>query len=150
MKKLRPQKVDVLTYPNGTHTTFGSSSPRVRFLDVQGFGIHVYYKKFLQSLIVLIFLRISVAVRSLLRDKLPPFQRVFHSVLLQSLYISFININHVLLYFSISGNIYVHFIVISLLSFCFENNPDQFIYSFDIEFQLLSLFYFYFLSYTFF
>jgi hypothetical protein len=34
MKKLRPREVNVLTYPNGTHTNFGISSPRVRFLDV--------------------------------------------------------------------------------------------------------------------
>jgi hypothetical protein len=27
-------EVDVLTYPNGAHMNFGSSSPRVRFLDV--------------------------------------------------------------------------------------------------------------------
>jgi hypothetical protein len=48
-----------------------------------------------------------------------------HSVFLQSLYISFINRNHVLLYFSVSGNFYVYFNVISLLSFCSENNQDQ-------------------------
>ena len=34
MQKLRPQEVDVLTYPNGAHMNFGTSSPRVRFLDV--------------------------------------------------------------------------------------------------------------------
>jgi hypothetical protein len=34
MQKLRPREVDVLTYPNGAHMTFGTSSPRVRFLDV--------------------------------------------------------------------------------------------------------------------
>ena len=34
MQKLRPRKVDVLTYPNGAHMTFDASSPRVRFLDV--------------------------------------------------------------------------------------------------------------------
>ena len=28
------REVDVLTYPNGAHMTFGASSPRVRFLDV--------------------------------------------------------------------------------------------------------------------
>jgi hypothetical protein len=37
MRKLRPQKVDVLTYPNEAHMTFGASSPRVRVLDVYGF-----------------------------------------------------------------------------------------------------------------
>jgi hypothetical protein len=36
MQKLRPREVDVLTYPNGAHMTFGASSPRVRFLDVEG------------------------------------------------------------------------------------------------------------------
>jgi hypothetical protein len=34
MQKLRPWEVNVLTYPNGAHMTFGASSPRVRFLDV--------------------------------------------------------------------------------------------------------------------
>jgi hypothetical protein len=34
MQKLRPREVDVPTYPNGAHMTFGASSPRVRFLDV--------------------------------------------------------------------------------------------------------------------
>jgi hypothetical protein len=33
-KSYDPQEVDVLTYPNGAHMTFGASSPRVRFLDV--------------------------------------------------------------------------------------------------------------------
>jgi hypothetical protein len=36
MKKLRTREVNVLTYPNGAHMTFGASSPRVRFLDVYG------------------------------------------------------------------------------------------------------------------
>jgi hypothetical protein len=34
MKNLRPWEVDVLTYPNEVHMTFGASSPKVRFLDV--------------------------------------------------------------------------------------------------------------------
>jgi hypothetical protein len=33
-KSYDPEEVDVLTYPNGAHMTFGASSPRVRFLDV--------------------------------------------------------------------------------------------------------------------
>jgi hypothetical protein len=33
MPKLRPQEVDVPTYPNGAHS-LGVSSPRVRSLDV--------------------------------------------------------------------------------------------------------------------
>jgi hypothetical protein len=37
MQKLQPQEVDVLTYPNRAHMTFGASSPRVRFLDVYSF-----------------------------------------------------------------------------------------------------------------
>jgi hypothetical protein len=37
MEKLRPREADVLTCPNGSHMTFGASSPRVRFLDVYGF-----------------------------------------------------------------------------------------------------------------
>jgi hypothetical protein len=28
-----PREVDVLTYPNGAHVTFGASSPRVRFYE---------------------------------------------------------------------------------------------------------------------
>jgi hypothetical protein len=32
--KVTTPEVDVLTYPNGAHMTFGASSPRVRFLDV--------------------------------------------------------------------------------------------------------------------
>ena len=49
----------------------------------------------------------------------------FTLYLQQSLYISFININHVSLYFSISGNIYVYFIVIFLVHFVLKNNLDQ-------------------------
>jgi hypothetical protein len=45
MQKLRPREINVLTYPNGAHMNFDASSPRVRFLDVYGFGIHVYDKK---------------------------------------------------------------------------------------------------------
>jgi hypothetical protein len=37
MQKLRPREVDVLTYPDEAHMTFGASSPRVSFLDVYGF-----------------------------------------------------------------------------------------------------------------
>jgi hypothetical protein len=33
-KSYDPEEVDVLTYPDGAHMTFGASSPRVRFLDV--------------------------------------------------------------------------------------------------------------------
>jgi len=33
MPKLQPWEVDVPIYPNGAHN-FGTSSPRVRFLDV--------------------------------------------------------------------------------------------------------------------
>jgi hypothetical protein len=73
MQNLRPQEVDVLAYPNGAHMTFGPSSPRVRFLDVYFFGIHYYCKKFLQSLIVMIFWQMNTVVTSLLRDKPPPF-----------------------------------------------------------------------------
>ena len=73
MQKLQPQEVDVLTYPNGAHMNFDTSSPSVRFLDVYGFKIHVNYKNGLQSLIVLIFFPMSLAVTSLLGDKLSPF-----------------------------------------------------------------------------
>jgi hypothetical protein len=41
MQKLRHREVDVPTYLNEAHMTFGASSPRVRFLDVYGFGINV-------------------------------------------------------------------------------------------------------------
>jgi hypothetical protein len=34
MQKLRPQEVNVLTYPNIAHMNFGASSPWVRILDV--------------------------------------------------------------------------------------------------------------------
>ena len=34
MQKLGSQEVDVLTYPNEAHMTFGASSPSVRLLDV--------------------------------------------------------------------------------------------------------------------
>jgi hypothetical protein len=50
MKKLRPREVDLPTYPNGAHTNFGASSPRVRFLDVYGFFIHVCFKKDFKAL----------------------------------------------------------------------------------------------------
>jgi hypothetical protein len=44
MQKLRPREVDVLTYPNMAHMTFGVSSPRVRFWMSRVFGIPVYCK----------------------------------------------------------------------------------------------------------
>jgi hypothetical protein len=34
VQNLRPREVDVLTYPNEAHMTFGTSSLRVRFLSV--------------------------------------------------------------------------------------------------------------------
>jgi hypothetical protein len=37
MQKLQAREVNVLTYTNEAHVTFGTSSPRVRFLDVYGF-----------------------------------------------------------------------------------------------------------------
>jgi hypothetical protein len=72
---------------------------------------------------------------------MPPFLRVLHSVFLQSLYIYFINRNHVLFYFSISVNIYVYCIVISLLSFCSKHNTNQWYQSMFllIVFQCMSL-----------
>ena len=45
--------------------------------------------------------------------------------LLQSIYNYFINSNKVLLYFSVSDKFHEYFIVISLLSFHFEHNPDR-------------------------
>jgi hypothetical protein len=44
MKKLRPWEVDVLSYPNRAHMTFGASSPRVRFWMSRVFETLVYYK----------------------------------------------------------------------------------------------------------
>ena len=39
MQKLRPREVDVLTYLNGAHMTFGASSPTVRFFIAHWKGI---------------------------------------------------------------------------------------------------------------
>jgi hypothetical protein len=44
MPKLRPREVDVPTYPNGAHMTFGVSSPRVRFWDVRVFPLFLNNK----------------------------------------------------------------------------------------------------------
>ena len=43
MPKLRPQEVETPIYPNGAHS-FGTSSPRVRFLDVSGFTLFLNNK----------------------------------------------------------------------------------------------------------
>jgi hypothetical protein len=60
---------------------------------------------------------------SLLRDKVAT---ILASIaLLQSIYNSFINSNQVLLYFSVSDKFHEYFVVISLLSFRFEHNPDR-------------------------
>jgi hypothetical protein len=45
MQKLRPREVDVLTYPNGAHMTFGASSPRVRFFGCLGFLTFMFIVK---------------------------------------------------------------------------------------------------------
>jgi hypothetical protein len=46
MQKLKPRKVDVLTYPNETHMTFGASSPRVKFFGCLGFvTFHIIVKR---------------------------------------------------------------------------------------------------------
>jgi hypothetical protein len=45
MKTLRPLEVDVLTYPNGAHMTFGASSPRVRFFGCLGFLKFIFIVK---------------------------------------------------------------------------------------------------------
>jgi hypothetical protein len=45
MQKLRPREVDVLTYPNGTHMTFGASSPRVRFFGCLEFLTFLFIVK---------------------------------------------------------------------------------------------------------
>ena len=119
MQKLRSQEVDVSTIPIGAHKPFGFSSFGVRVL---GF---TYVKKALSLILIIIFLRMQVTFTSLLKDKLSPFQQVFHFVFLQSLYISFINRNHVLVYFYVSDNFYLYFIAISLLSFRSKNNLDH-------------------------
>ena len=69
-------------------------------------------------------LRMRVVVTSLLRDKFPPFQWVFHSVFLQFMYISIINKNCALLYLCVSGNIFVYLLIIFFPSFCSQNNQD--------------------------
>ena len=47
MPKLRPQEVETLIYPNGTHN-FGTSSPRVSFLDVYSFTLFLNNKQALE------------------------------------------------------------------------------------------------------
>jgi hypothetical protein len=47
----------------------------------------------------------------------------------------FINRIHVLLYFPVSGNIYVYFIVISLLSFRSKNNLDHISFHFVVIYE---------------
>jgi hypothetical protein len=44
IKNLGHREVDVLTYPNGAHMTFGASFPRVMFLDVYGFAFMIIVK----------------------------------------------------------------------------------------------------------
>ena len=43
MPKLRPWEVETPIYPNGAHS-FGTSSPRVKFLDVYGFPLFLNRK----------------------------------------------------------------------------------------------------------
>jgi hypothetical protein len=45
MQKLRPWEVDVLTYPNVAHMTFGASSPKVSFFMSRALDIHFYCKR---------------------------------------------------------------------------------------------------------
>jgi hypothetical protein len=45
MQKLGPGEVDVLTYPNRAHMTFGASSPRVRFFGCLGFLTFLFIVK---------------------------------------------------------------------------------------------------------
>jgi hypothetical protein len=45
MQKLRPQEVDVPTYPIRAHMTFGASSPRVRFFMFRVLSFMFYVKK---------------------------------------------------------------------------------------------------------
>ena len=42
---MQPREVDVLTYPNGAHMTFGASSPRVRFFGYLGFLTFLFIEK---------------------------------------------------------------------------------------------------------
>ena len=80
----------------------------------------------------------QVVVTSLLRDKLPPLDRVFHSVFYRLC--TFISLIEIVYYcisvFMVASLIYfcyitgytrysVHFIIISPLTFRAENNPDQ-------------------------
>jgi hypothetical protein len=43
--KVTTREVDVLTYPNGAHMTFGTSSPRVRFFGCLGFLTFLFIVK---------------------------------------------------------------------------------------------------------
>ena len=43
MPKLRPREIETPIYPNETHS-FGTSSPRVRILDVSGFTLFLNNK----------------------------------------------------------------------------------------------------------
>ena len=67
----------------------------------------------------------SVTVPSLLRDKTATILASLALCILKSLYNSFINRNQVLLYFFVSHNFHEYFVVISLLSFRFENKSGS-------------------------
>jgi hypothetical protein len=99
MQKLRPQEVDVLTYPNRAHMTFGASSPRVRFLDVYSFWtLFLIVKRPSQPHCNLLLANACCAVTSVLRDKPPPFQQVWFRCILQFQLILLLNRKPILLY----------------------------------------------------
>ena len=45
MQNLQPREVDVLTYPNGAHMTFGTHLLGLGFWMSRTFGIPIYCKK---------------------------------------------------------------------------------------------------------
>ena len=72
-KSYDPGKLMHQLTQTGPTWLLGIHLPRLGFWMYRTFGIPIYCKNGLQSLIVIIFLRMRVAVTSLLRDKLPPF-----------------------------------------------------------------------------
>ena len=121
------------TTQNRVHKTVGFSSSEVRILNF------LYDKRNLEPHYKIIFLWMRVADTSLLRDKMPPFWRVFHSVFSRSLYISLINrklciivslcwwfhLWYIYVILLDICDISLHFLITSLFSFPVENNLDH-------------------------
>ena len=78
MPKLRPREVETPIYPNGAHS-FGASSPRVRFLDVQSSPLFLHNKQAVEPHCNTV--QSYVVATSLLRYSLPePQLFYFHHV----------------------------------------------------------------------